>query len=29
MEYQGRKDPYDVVAFKKDGKKEVYKSYNR
>ena len=29
MEYKNQKDPYDVIAFKKDGKKEIYKSYNR
>ncbi len=27
MEMGGRKDPYDVVSFDKDGKVKVYKSY--
>jgi len=29
MEYKNRKDPYDVVAFKKEGKRHVYSSYNK
>jgi hypothetical protein len=29
MEYKNRKDPYDVVAFKKEGKRHVYSSYHK